>query len=179
MYTEENDPHRCEATTQAGQCRHVSIEGHTKCAYHLRRLNIEDSMALRTYLLTNPDIASAAGRHSQAEEIKSLREEIALCRSLVERRLNMIENPTDFIGAIGHINTLFLTLEKLISSCHRLEVNLGTLLSKTALLDLAREIVDILMSELEHVDGFEDLVDKIGERIVAAIVDQEQSKEKN
>ena len=35
------------------------------------------------------------------------------------------------------------------------------------------------MSELEHVDGYEELVDKIGERIVVAITTQEQvQKEK-
>ena len=136
-------------------------------------------MSLKAYLLTNTDIAGAAGRHSQVEELKSLREEIALCRSLVERRLNMIETSADFLSAIGTVNTLFLTLEKLITSCHRLEVNLGTLLSKAALLDLAKEMVEILMSELEHVDGYEELVDRIGEQIVAAIADKEQSQEKN
>jgi hypothetical protein len=178
MRTDPNDPNRCIASTQSGQCAHAAIQDHDKCAYHLRNLHIEDAMALKAYLLTNPDIAGPAGRHSQVEELKSLREEIALCRSLVERRLNMIESNADFLNAIGTVNKLFLTLEKLISSCHRLEVNLGTLLSKAALLDLAKEMVEILMSELEHVDGYEALVDRIGERIVAAIANQEQSQEK-
>ena len=178
MKTDPNDPHRCIASTRSGQCAHAAILDHDKCAYHLRDRDIEDKLALKAYNLTNVDIADAAGRHSQAEELKSLREEIALCRSLVERRLNMIESNTDFLAAIGQVNTLFLTLEKLISSCHRLEVNLGNLLSKAALLDLAKEIVEILMVELVHVDGYENLVDRIGERIVASIAAKEQSQEK-
>lgn len=178
MKTDPNDPNRCVASTQWGQCQHKAIEDYDKCAYHLQNRNIEDAMSLKAYLLTNPEIAGPAGRHSQVEELKSLREEIALCRSIVERRLNMIESNADFLNAISTVNSLFITLEKLISSCHRLEVNLGNLLSKAALLDLAKEMVEILMNELEHVDGYEELVDRIGERIVAAIVDHEPSQEK-
>jgi len=122
-------------------------------------------MALKAYILTNPDIAQAAGRHSQVEELKSLREEIALCRSLIERRLNMVENNADFLAAYGAVNSAFLTLEKLITSCHKLEVSLDSLLSRTAILAIAKEVVGILMTELVEVDGYEAIVDRIGAKI--------------
>jgi hypothetical protein len=169
-----NDPTRCQHTCRSGQCQNLAVEGHDRCAIHLGDPDYEAKKALRAYVLTNTDIAERAGRHTRVEELKSLREEIALCRSLVERRLDMIESNADFLAACGQVNTLFLTLEKLITSCHRLEVNLGSLLSKAAILDLAKEIVGILMDELEHIDGCEAIVDAVSERIIATIANQEK-----
>ncbi|KPK55010.1 MAG: hypothetical protein AMS22_05145 [Thiotrichales bacterium SG8_50] len=140
----------------------------------MRDVDYENKQSLRTYLLTDPITAGAAGRHSQVEELKSLREEIALARAMIERRLNLVESNADFLQACGTVNTYLLTLERLITSCHKLEVNLGNLLSKGAILTLAQEIVGILMAELEHIDGYESIVDRISERIVAAIASQEQ-----
>jgi hypothetical protein len=150
-----NDPNRCQATTR-------------------RNRDAEDEQSLRAYILTDPVTARAAGRHSQVEELKSLREEIALARAMIERRLNLVESNADFLQACGTVNTYLLTLERLISSCHKLEVNLGALLSKGAILALAQEIVSILMIELEHIDGYETIVDRISERIIEAVAAQEQ-----
>jgi hypothetical protein len=173
---DENSPTRCQASTQAGQCACEAVEGHPYCAYHMRDRDIEDKMALKAYILTDPVISGSAGRHSQVEELKSLREEIALARAMIERRLNLVESNADFLNACGTVNTYLLTLERLISSCHRLEVNLGNLLSKAAILDLAKDIVSILMEELQEVPGFEEIVDRISERIITAIAEQEQVK---
>jgi len=164
-----NDPRRCQALTQKGQCAYQAAEGQEFCPYHLRDRDFENKQSLKAYQLTNIDIAESAGRHSQVEELKSLREEIALCRSLVERRLNMVESNADVISAVGQVNSLFVTLEKLVSSCHRLETSLGNLLSKASLLDLAKVIVEIVMDELEGLDGYETIVDRISERMVAKI----------
>jgi hypothetical protein len=167
--TDPNDPRRCEATTQSGQCAHQAVDGQNLCAYHMKDRDVEDKMSLRSYILTDTVLAESAGRHSQVEELKSLREEIAICRSLVERRLNMIESNADLLAAVGQVNSLFLTLEKLISSCHRLETSLGTLLSRSSLLELAKGIVGTIMDELEGIDNYEEIVDTISEKILRQI----------
>jgi hypothetical protein len=171
-----NSPTRCQGTTGKGQCPREAVEGKPYCDYHLKDRDIEDKMALRAYILTDPVISGSAGRHSQVEELKSLREEIALARAMIERRLNLVESNADFLNACGTVNTYLLTLERLITSCHRLEVNLGNLLSKAAILDLAKDIVSILMDELQEVPGYEEIVDRVSERIIAAIAEQEQVK---
>jgi hypothetical protein len=112
------------------------VENEIYCDYHLRDRDAEDTQSLRAYMLTDPVTAGAAGRHSQVEELKSLREEIALARAMIERRLNLVESDADFLQACGTVNTYLLTLERLISSCHKLEVNLGALLSKGAIVSL-------------------------------------------
>lgn len=120
-------------------------------------------------MLTDPVTSEAAGRHSQVEEIKSLREEIFLARAMVERRLNMVESDADFLQACGTVNTYLLTLERLVTSCHKLEVNLGALLSKGAIVALAQSIVSILMEELQHIDGYEAIIDRVSTNILAAV----------
>lgn len=169
-----NDPNRCQATTRRGQCIKLAVEGKIYCDYHLRDQDIEDKQSLRAYMLTDPVTAGAAGRHSQVEELKSLREEIALARAMIERRLNLVENNADFLQACGTVNTYLLTLERLVTSCHKLEVNLGTLLSKGAILVIAQEVVGILMRELEGVKNHEEIVDRISGRIVEVIEEQER-----
>jgi hypothetical protein len=150
------------------------VENEIYCDYHLRDRDAEDTQSLRAYMLTDPVTAGAAGRHSQVEELKSLREEIALARAMIERRLNLVESDADFLQACGTVNTYLLTLERLISSCHKLEVNLGALLSKGAIVSLAQEMVGILMDELEHIDGYEQIVDRVSNRMVELIAEQEK-----
>jgi len=158
-----NSPTRCIHVGPTGQCTREAQEGSDYCERHARAEDIE----LKHYLLTEPSLNAAARRQNGVEEIKNLREEIVLCRVLAERRLNMVESNADFLAAIGTINTLFTTLEKLVSSCHRLETSLGTLLSKDALLALAKKIVDVLASEVKD----EVLVDKITEKILTLLDD--------
>jgi hypothetical protein len=169
-----NDPNRCQATTRHGQCIKLAVDNEIYCDYHLRDRDAEDKQSLRAYMLTDPVTAGAAGRHSQVEELKSLREEIALARAMIERRLNLVESDADFLQACGTVNTYLLTLERLISSCHKLEVNLGALLSKGAIISLAQEMVGILMDELEHIDGYEQIVDRVSNRMVELIAEQEK-----
>jgi hypothetical protein len=169
-----NDPNRCQATTRHGQCIKLAVDGKIYCDYHSRDRDIEDKQSLRAYLLTDPVTSVIAGRHSQVEELKSLREEIILARTMIERRLNLVESDADFLQACGTVNTYLLTLERLITSCHKLEVNLGALLSKGAIVTLAQEIVGVLMEELEHVDDYEQIVDRISGRMVELIAEQER-----
>jgi hypothetical protein len=169
-----NDPNRCQATTRHGQCIKLAVENEIYCDYHLRDRDAEDAQSLRAYMLTDPITSGAAGRHSQVEELKSLREEIALARAMIERRLNLVESNADFLQACGTVNTYLLTLERLITSCHKLEVNLGSLLSKGAIVSLAQEIVSILMEELSEIDDYEQIVDRISGRMIELIAAQEK-----
>jgi hypothetical protein len=169
MNNKANRPNRCQATHRYGQCNHDAVEGEIYCPYHCHDPQAPDKKALHAYLLTNPSLAATANRHSQVEELKSLREEIVLCRSLVEHRLNMIESNADYLAAIGQVNMLFITLEKLISSCHKLEISLGNLLSREELFTFASELSSILVAELKDIPDYEKLVDRITQKIVKTI----------
>jgi len=172
MAIDPNDPRRCKAITTKGQCPKEAVEGSSFCAHHSQGKDMDREV--QNYMLTDPEIVGMMAHYSQVESLKSLREEISLVRALATKRLNMVESNADFLAACGQVNTLLITLDKLINSCYRLEVHLGTLLSKAAIVELAKNIVSILTEELETVDGFEGIIDRIGDKIMSTIAHQEQ-----
>jgi hypothetical protein len=108
---------------------------------------------------------------AESDELRTLRDEIAILRMVMEERLNMIQNDSEMLASCGQIAALATTIEKLVKSCNQLETRLGSLLSKSSLLGVANELVQILIQELADLPNYEYLVDKISERIVKVIID--------
>lgn len=179
MICDPADPHRCQAVNSRGQCEHLALEGLQLCETHHKHPNNIRKKHLQHYLLSNPDLQKRLNRQAAVEEVRSLREEIHLARVMVEARLDLIEENDrgDMLAAFSNVNTYLATIEKLVSSCHRMEVSLGNLLSKASVFTLGQEIVNILVDELQHLNGYEKIIDKISERIVVIIAKQ-QNKEK-
>jgi hypothetical protein len=65
----------------------------------------------------------------------------------------------------GAIGDMVLKIEKLVSSCHKLEGLMGQLLDKQAILQFAGEVIDIIGEECADTT----IVEKIGGRIMLAI----------
>jgi hypothetical protein len=173
------DPQRCQSVTSIGQCDRVSSEGSDHCEVHCKH-KIERKQRLQHYWLSNPELQDNLNRHAAVEEVRSLREEIHLARMMVETRLNLVEDGDrgDMLAAFSNVNTYLQTIEKLVSSCHRMEVALGNLLSKASIFVLGQEIVNILIDELQHVDGYEEIVDRISEKVIIAIAEQQNENKK-
>lgn len=175
----ENDSHnRIAQSTIRGdtlkRCSHVynktgevcdkfALEGSNFCHVHST-----PKQRQKAYLLNHISLSDATDRHSNTE-IASLRDEIALTRALIEHRLNLITNNSELLAACGQVNALLLTLERLMLASLKVEEKLGELLSKTAVIELASEIVAILTEELQNVEGFEAIIDTIGQRIGTVI----------
>lgn len=166
-----DDPGRCQHVNSLGQCYRPAIEGGVKCAEHTR----SQSQKLRSYLLTTTYLGDSPDRHIASDELKSLREEIAITRALVEKRLNMIQNESEFLAAMPAVQSAMNTIEKLVTSCHNMEVKLGNLLNKSALLQVAQQLVEIISVELEGVHNRNAIVDQIASKIVEAISQAENS----
>jgi len=101
----------------------------------------------------------------RAEEIKSLRDEVAIARMLVEERLNKINNDQDLFSSCGAINTLLLTIEKLVSRSHILEQNLGQLYHKSTIVQMMQAFVSVVDEEVRPLEGGVPAIDRIVERI--------------
>jgi hypothetical protein len=176
-----DDPKRCQGITENGQCNRLAEDGSKFCRTHSRTSSENrEKERLRHYLLSNPDLQKRLNRQAGIEQVRSLREEVHLARVMVEARLDMIEpdNKGDMLAAFSSVNTLLQTIEKLVSSCHRMEVSLGSLLSKSSVFSLGQDIVGILAEELKDIDGYEHLIDRISERMVTAISEQQNEESK-
>lgn len=162
---------RCKYITQTGECTRAPLHGSEFCAKHARRK--EDEIKLGQYLVSKKLFGDAPTRHLEADDIKSLKTEIALLRSMVERRWNMIENDTEFVSAFPTMKDSFLALEKLVTSCHQMEVKLDQLVSKQALLSLAQKIVGVIQRNLPaDLPNRDEIVEQIGTEIATAIQEQ-------
>lgn len=156
----------CEYTNSSGPCCENALEGSKFCATHDR--NFQKTIK-RQYMLTKAKYRQRYSEFAESPEIRTLRDEIAVLRMVMEERLNMIQNESDMLAACGQIAAMAVTIEKLVKSCHALESRLGTLLSKSTLLGVANDIVKILLEELAGIDNYEDIVDRISERILKVI----------
>ena len=76
-------------------------------------------------------------------------------------------------NAIPKLKDTFLAIEKLVTSCHNMEVKLGNLLSKSSLISLAQKIVHIIDTRLNDIPDRDEIVAEIGKDIAKAIAEQE------
>jgi len=119
------------------------------------------------YLLTNPRYQQRMAELCTHDDIKSLRDEVAIAKMLLGERLNLIKEDGDLVSASGAINTLLLTIEKLVSRSHILEQNLGQLFHRSTILRMMQAFVAIVDEEVRHLTGGVAAVDRIVERIYA------------
>ena len=168
LVTDAADPRRCKHSLPHEQCWNEAESGCDNCLVHGGRSKAE-AQDTRLYHLAEVDNRTRLAELSSHERIKSLREEIGLVRILIEKRMNMIRNETDLVSACGPINSMLLTLEKLIKSCHTLEQSLGELLSKNSVVRLGQSICEIVIEELQGIEGHEEIIDRIVGRLFPTI----------
>ena len=160
------DPKRCQARVKQGQCPFLSVEGLIHCPMHggagVTEQHLEEDKK-RIYRLTK--YRARVGELADHEQVKSLREEIGVLRMMLEEILNRCKDDNDLLIYSSKISDLVMKVEKLVSSCHRLELSTGALLDKAAVLQLAGSVVEIIS---RHVDD-QDLVSDIADEILVAV----------
>lgn len=160
-------PDRCQGIRHGqGQCTNYSAIHSTFCLCHGGNKGEEGvtRKALSNYRLTRYQ-ARLDDKTGQSE-IKSLRDEIGILRIVMEETLNKCTSDMELMVQSGKISDLAIKIEKLVSSCHKLEGSMGKLMDKSAILQFAAEIVEIIGKELE---GDEDKISAIGEQIFHAV----------
>jgi len=164
---EDDDPRRCQGQHQHGQCRNKSVEGHDRCPLHIGRgLHAEKQKKVRNY-----NLAAYQGRLDELTEapaIMSLREEIAILRMMLERRLNSCKSEVELLGSANAVGDLISKIEKVLTSCHRLELSAGLHLDKPTALAMGTKIMEVIA---EFIDD-QDKLDQIAEGIINVIVEQ-------
>ena len=171
---------QCEYLSSFGQCPKTAIPNDHFCEDHTSRDNMRKC---GVYLLANRFLGDAAVRHAESDQIKSLVGEIAILRALLERRLNSIENEAEAVSMGAGIKDTMLAIDKLVNSWHAMDVKLGNVLSKQALLKLAQDIIEIITKEIRPFENksvttsdVDEAIENIADAIVEAVATQENSK---
>jgi len=174
--TDPADPNRCKGSAQDGQCQNFAEPGAEYCRA-CGGTNLQKAKDVRGYLLSQAhERTRLASISEDLEPVKELRDAIGLQHMLIERRYNMIKDDADLLVACGPLNAMLQTMERLVNSCHRIETNLGQLLARQAILTLAKAMVEIVIDELEGIEDYEAIIDRITARLVNTIQGVSNSK---
>lgn len=140
-----DDPKRCQCVTTKGQCTNRSIEGSKFCGAHGGNKAVEatEKKNLSGYRLAK--YQNRLAEFADSDKIKSLRDEIGILRILIEERFNFsCKTETDLLLHSGPLADLVMKVEKLVTSCDRIESKLGLMMDKTQVMQLATEVVEII-----------------------------------
>ncbi len=162
---DEDSPERCQFITPKGQCCNKRVEHSEYCPAHGggSTFRAQEKKTLRNYQLNQ--FKQRVGDLSSSDSILSLREEIGILRMLIENKINQCENTTDLLLVAGPLSDLLMKVEKVVTSCGRLDMRLGRLLDKGKVLQFAQTMVQIVSEEIED----NEILEKISTRILGAI----------
>ena len=162
---EKDDPTRCQAVLANGQCRYKAVEGGQFCLMHGGNKQIikNKQAAMRNYRFQK--YQQRISELADNDAVKSLREEIGVLRVLLEETVNRCSEDNDILIYAPKISDLVIKIEKLVTSCHRLESSLGSTLDKTVVLNMATSIVNIVGELIPDEEILQTLVGRIGDML--------------
>ena len=155
---------RCEGTLVNGQCINLKVIGADFCSTHgaNTQLQSRNGSIARNYRLKRWQ--ERVGQMADNSNVKSLREEVGILRVILEEMMNKCESSLDLLLYSQRMSDLVMKIEKLVTSCDRLENRMGLLLGKDSVLQLAATYVKIINTYV--IDP--DIIEKISQEMVAA-----------
>lgn len=170
--TDEDDPRRCQCIIPTrGQCYNVVVKHSQYCPAHggNKAFQAAQNKQLRNYRLSK--FNARIQELGNSDGIMSLRDEVAVLRVLIEEKINRCSDEQDLLMVSGPLSDLIMKVEKVVSSCNRLESKLSNHLDKTKVLQYAQMIVQIIANHVED----DKKIEAINEEIFQAL--QDLSKE--
>lgn len=167
---EEDDPSRCQGPSKQGQCIFKSLKGLKYCSIHAGASKVaKKNRELNNYRLTK--FQAELEQKLRNPNLKSLSSEVALLRMIIEERFNFnVKDKASLTIQSGPIAELVMKVERVVSTCHKIESSMGQLMDKSAILKFAGKIVQIIGEEVSD----EETLSIISKRIVEELDDGEQ-----
>lgn len=162
--TDEFDPRRCQSNISGDQCPYIREEGSDYCMRHTGKSNGQAKES-RNYQLAIWQ--SRVNQFADNNQVKSLREEIGILRLVLEKILLKCQNDNDIFLYSSKISDHVTKIEKVVTSCHRLEEKTNLLLDKSAILQLAGTFVEIISRHI--LDAL--IIEKIQEEMLTTIME--------
>lgn len=94
-------------------------------------------------------------------DIKSLRDEIAILRILVEERMNSIKDEFSMIAAAGPIAELISKIERTVRTCQAIEEKTGITLDRSQVMQIGDQLIGILIDAISSLNLPEDVTSSL------------------
>lgn len=161
-----NDPSRCKAIISREQCPFIAISGSDYCEMHGNtaiQAKSEEALQIRNYRVAKWQ--ATIGHFADNPQVKSLREEVGILRMLMEETLTKCNDASDLFMMSTKISDLSDRISRTVALCHKLEQSTGQTLDKTAALNFAAQIVEIIGRYVT----MPDVIDKITSDMLEAL----------
>lgn len=122
-----------------------------------------------SYKFYDGELQSRFEEMKASTDLRTLKQDVALLRAILEQRLNFARNDSERISAFNSVAPMFGTLDKLVNSLDKLERRSGEVLEKEAVQKLVSDIVNVLAFELEGVPDRDGIVDRVARRMADVI----------
>ena len=155
---EENSELNCEHPG----CRLQKLEGARHCAAHGGNIGHNTFVAkqLTNYRLGKWKFEQQIADKSGSSNLKSLTEEIAILRQLIQEQLLSCDDEVDLILKSGPISDLITKVNTLVVNCNNIDKTLGNLIDREKVVAFAQTILTIIIPYIPE-DQAEELNTKI------------------
>lgn len=171
--TDAEDPKRCQGIDANGQCWYRSNKNATMCPRHGGNME-EAKVEKESTDMYRIDMWKARiSRQKMHPEVKSLANEVAILRMLMEEKLRICVDDTTLLLASSSISELVMKIDKVVTSCHKLEKNLGLHMDKAAILQFGGEIIQLITEKVTNKNE----VGEVADGILAIIGEMDGSKD--
>lgn len=156
----DDDPNRCQTVAKGGQCPYKAVENETRCPRHIAaELRGRERKNVSQYRIQK--YQSRLNEFAENDQIKSLREEVGIARMVLEEVINVCNgNPNQLLMMSNKISDLVMKIKALVESCHKLEKSTGSLLDKTAIVNIVGQLLNIVSSHIDDPDVMEEIANE-------------------
>lgn len=166
----EDDPERCIALVQKGQCPYLADAGSNYCIRHKGgkvppNPNTTQGMVGGNYNLKE-QFAIPIAEKANSTSIKDLKAEVAILRVALETIINRCEDTYDLELQTDKITKLVDQINKVVLNCHKMQLASNTLLDKSIIINIGNMVVEILS---RHVPD-KAILGEVGREIYDAIL---------
>jgi hypothetical protein len=170
---EADDPTCCQGLNKFGPCNIQAVPGQKFCKLHFGIGNkIAEQKAARNYRLNK--YQHRVNEFADNDSLKNLHEEIGILRMLLEETVNKCQSDTELLLYSTKISDLVVKIEKLVASCHKLELATGQLVNKQNMMFMGDVIIQII-SEVCPPEKMQD----VSERIMLSIANSSINETQN
>lgn len=157
-----DDPERCQGNEVGrGRCLYKAQNGTTHCPRHQYHERVPTAKKERNYALKL--FREKVNAFADNPEIKSLREEIGLVRTMIEIIWNECRDEHELQMRSGKLAGLIQQAQKLIESTHRLEERTGVLLDKQTIIVIADSMLGIVTKFVTDPEAVECIANELAD----------------
>lgn len=161
----DEDPDRCQAVFDGGQCRHKRFPPSKYCPMHGGHAHAAQSAKKDARLYLAALYKDRIGEHADHPKIKTLREEVGILRITLDNVLGRCRDEKDMLLHTSRIVELAREIGKLVTSTTKLEQVMAHVLDKNQALAWIQEILELISTEISDPDTLQKLATKMIESL--------------